>query len=457
MKLKLGDHPAKILLAGYLAVILIGSILLGLPIATVSKSIAPIDALFTATSALCVTGLAVLPTGSTFTLFGQLVILTLIEIGGIGLMTFSTFFALLLFHRISFLEQKFFLDTIAGLKAKNFWPLVAAVFLSAFVIQAIGAVLFIPFFAEQLPFGDAVYSSIFHSVSAFCNAGFSIAADGLGGFRTHVGVNLIFMGLIVCGGLGFIVYVELYRKFRSFVTRSRFRLSIHSKLVLVTSFVLIVIGTASFFVLENSNVLKDYNVPNAILISLFHSISARTAGFSTVDFSSVTNGTAFAFIMLMFVGGAPGSAAGGVKVTTLAVFFLLIKSQLKKKSHTDIFGRTVAPSNILNTITLLVISVLIISAAVIMLQITESAGLSHRMMTRDSFLELFFETVSAFGTVGLSIGATPILSLGGKVVIILMMFVGRIGPLTLLLLMTFRREKERSAEFRFAEEEVAIG
>lgn len=455
MKFQLGDHPAKVLITSYLIAIFVGMVLLMFPAATVSGSLSPLSALFTATSAVCVTGLSVVDTGSTFTLFGQLVILFLIELGGIGIMTFSTFFALLLFQRISYLEQKFLLETLAGFKARNFVPLIAMVFLSALVIQAIGAVLLTPFFSQGRSFSEAIYYGVFHSISAFCNAGLSLIPGSLAAFRTHVWVNLIVIGLVIFGGLGFIVYVELYRKFRAVVTRTRFRLGIHSKLVLITSLALLAIGTLSFFALEHGNLLKDFPAPMALLISFFHAVTPRTAGFSTLDLSQLTNATAFILITLMFVGGAPGSTAGGVKVTTLAVFFLLIRSQLQDGKRPFVFGRTITASSILKTMTLLVVAVLIISTAVVLLQITESAGLPHEE-TRTSFLELFFESVSAFSTVGLSMGATEGLTANGKILIILLMFIGRIGPLTLLLLITFRRGKN-GGEFEYAEEDVAIG
>ena len=448
--------PAKSLIISFALVIMVGSLLLSLPIAVKpGKSIDFLNALFTSTSAACVTGLAVTGTGETFSTFGQLIILILVQIGGLGLMTFSIFFILSWGRRFSSLQRNIIQDVYTYEPRRDLPRLVYAILLLTFIIEGAGALLLTIRFAADMPFGQAIYYGIFHAISAFCNAGFTLFNDGLISYRDDIWINLIVMLLIILGGLGFIVIREILSRMKRGERRPW---SLHTKVVLVTSAVLTAGGAILFFFLERNNSLARLSGGEMVLTSIFQSVTARTAGFNTLDFNSLYGATLSLLIFMMFFGASPGSCGGGVKTTALGVIFALARSRLRGRRRVELFKRTI-PEEIVNRALVIVL----VSLAVVFLGIGLMLTLEHWSdkvaghlqihQDRLHSIPLIFETFSAFGTVGLSTGVTQQLSAGGRIVIIALMFIGRLGPLTLALAVN-RRSRGR---FEYSEESVMIG
>ena len=439
-----GLDAARIALLGFGGVILLGAVLLMLPACSTGVPLGPVDALFTATSAVCVTGLVVVDTGSAFTPLGQAVVLLLIQVGGIGIMTLSAFILLMLGRRSSIRVAEALGGSYLRRRRIRMSTLLRRTILLTFGCELVGALLL--WLLWRGDFGDAgrsVWSSIFHAVSAFCNAGFSLNPDSLMGHAVDPGVNLVVMALIIAGGLGFFVLSELI-EIVSVRRGPRPRLSFHSRIVLSMSALLIVAGAVLFFLLEWRHGLSDVSIGRSWLEAFFQSVTARTAGFNTVDIGGLSNAGLFTAIFLMFFGGAPGSMAGGVKVTTLGVIVVVVVSRLRGLRRPALFGRSLSRSNLERAVALIIIALSLIGVATMLLLITELGGAPHAE-SRGMFLELVFECVSAFGTVGLSTGVTPTLSVAGRIIITLMMFVGRLGPLTLVVAMERRRRAPRKS------------
>lgn len=441
--------PITSLVLGFLITILIGTILLKLPWAT-SKDTSFINALFTAASATCVTGLIVQDTGSDFTLFGQMVILILIQLGGLGIMTGAAFIFL-------FFKRGIGIRTEAGLKTileeeyiSEVRSAIKFIIKSTLLLETIGAILL--FFWWQGNFsntGQLAFNSLFHSISAFCNAGFSLFRNNLENFRGDIFINILFSSLIILGGIGFLVLRDIYQKIISCVKKltlpaqQKTKFTLHSKIVLISTLCLILIGAFLFYIFERES-LTFLSEREMVLTSFFQSITARTAGFNTLNIGELSHSTLLLLIFLMFVGGAPASTAGGIKVVSLLLIFLAIASFFKKQEEVVIFGRTIPRIQFRNVFILVSIYLLFCLAISITLLYIE----------KWEFEKILFETFSAMGTVGLSTGITPHLSNLGKILITITMFVGRLLPLSLAIIGSRELLKPK---IHFLEEKVALG
>lgn len=446
-------HPTQVLVLSFLGTILAGTALLMTPAAATGELLGFVDALFTATSATCVTGLAVVDTGTYLSVFGQGVVLALIQLGGLGIMTYSSVFLLVAGRALSFRGHAMIEDTLGRKERTPVQRLVRDVFLYTLLIEAVGAVLLTAMFARSRPLGAAVYQAVFHSVSAFCNAGFSLYAANLLEFRADWGVNLTVMGLIVLGGLGFTVLEDLADAWTRWRSGAPVRLRLHSKTVLIASGALILAGAAGVFLFERGNALAGVPPGETALACLFQSVTARTAGFNTLDYARLTDATLFLSILLMFVGGSPGSCAGGIKTTTFVVVAGLFRDRFLGRKRVSIFRRTVPEGTVARAVTITTASFAFVTVVIFLLLGTDLGSVPHGE-AGGRFLDLFFEAVSAFGTVGLSTGTTPTLSAAGKLLITLAMFVGRLGPLTMAMAAGMRAEREH---FQYAEENVMVG
>jgi len=427
-------QPAKIFLISFLLLILFGTGLLLLPKATVNGEIAFIDALFTSTSAVCVTGLIVVDTATYFTRFGQLVILGLLQIGGLGVMTITTFFALFFAGGLGIKERVLISDLIEEEKLGKIKYTLIQIILTTFIIEAIGAILIFHSLNDvEMALSDKVFHSIFHSVSAFCNAGFSTFSENLmnEAFRyDYLSVGTIGM-LIILGGLGFGTISNLFALSSIPFKRNKKKikyLSTQSRIVLITTFILIIFGSILTYFLEYDNTLKNLTEDQKILASLFQSITTRTAGFNTIPINELFNSTSLIYIMLMFIGASPGGTGGGIKTTTAFISFMAVYDFVRGKKKIEIYKRQIPDEIIHRVFIKIAFSFSIIFLTTIILTMTEKFSLT----------DILFEQFSAFGTVGLSRGITPYLSVTGKTIIVILMYIGRIGPITFLT--SFSRE-----------------
>lgn len=441
LKRKRDLSPNQILVLGFLAVILVGTYLLHLPISSSSEeSIELLDALFTSTSATCVTGLIVLDTGNDFSLFGQWVILILFQIGGLGIMTFSTMFAFLLGRRISLRQRLLIQESLNQFSIGGLARLAKYILLFTVFFEGLGTFLLYLNWHNIDTNHSTLFLSFFHAVSAFCNAGFSLFSDSLQQFNFHPGINTIFISLIIFGGIGFLVLTELFEY------PIHKKLSLHSKLVIVMTVVLLVTGAFGILLLENNNpdTIQNYSLSGKLQISIFQSTTARTAGFNTVPISNMGNATLLLMILLMFIGASPTSTGGGIKTTTFLITFLWMYFTLKGRKHLYLYNRQIS-NEVLNKAWV----ILILSMSWVM-----SMSIILSYFEHFDFIEILFEIISAFGTVGLSTGITSSLSPVGKVVIILTMFVGRLGPLSIALSLFVNRYPE---SIQYPEEHVMVG
>lgn len=449
-KLHLSPFIFPIVFFGW--VILIGAALLHLPVSHIGGDLSWIDSIFTATSAACVTGLIVVDTGSYFTVFGQTVILVLIQLGGLGIMTFTGIIFYLMHQRVSLVDRIAVGQSLLHDPSFHLGKFLLRIVILTFIIEIVGAILI----HIQAPDGFSPFSSIFHSISAFCNAGFSLNADSLIAWKGHWGLNFVFMALIIAGGLGFSVLVEishyLYRKLR-YGKQIIQRLSWYTTTVLTVSFLLVIFGAVSIYLAELVQIDPIHSFNESVLTSLFQSVTCRTAGFNSVDIGRMTNVSLLIMIILMFIGGASGSTAGGIKVTTFRVLTAFAVTHIKGRRQV-VVGRFAVDKETLNkALVLLVFSVTIISFSVLFLNITEGGDVSHPQ-ARGLFLEIVFETISAFCTVGLSTGLTPNLTAAGKCMITLLMFIGRLGP---ILFISAIQSYQEEPLFEWPEEEMLIG
>jgi trk system potassium uptake protein TrkH len=418
-----------------------------------------LDCLFTATSAVCVTGLVVVDTAAHFTRAGQAWILLLIQLGGLGIITFATLLTFALGRRLSLRGEEL---SVAAEVAPHLGAgrLTRNIVLFTFGTEAIGALALFLVWAPALGLADAAWHAIFQTVSAFCNAGFSTFPDNLMGAPEATLTPMIIGALFVVGGLGFIVLEDLYTQVHARVRRGLRprqarrgpRLSLHSRLVLTTTAALVLVGWVAFLLLEWGGRLADRSAAGKLLHAAFMSVTPRTAGFNTIDYGQAQDATNFLTILLMTVGGSPGSTAGGLKTTTFALIGLLAWSRLRRREATHAFGRTVPEETVQRAVGLAVGVLTILFVGVFVLTLTEDpvAGGDGR------FLKYMFECSSAFNTVGLSMGITPALSPAGKVLVVVLMFIGRVGPSTAAAALALG-PRGSVGEFRFAYEEVAVG
>lgn len=440
------DSPPRTLLLGFAFIILVGAQLLKLPAASADgKSIPYIDALFTSTSAACVTGLVVFDTGTQFSTFGHWVILLLVQIGGIGFMTMATLFALILRRRISLKERLILQESLNQGSIEGLVRLVRKVIYFALAIESVGALLYTIRFSFDMSFGQALYHGVFHAISVFNNAGFDLSGD-FSSFSRYSGdlyINLLSMALIILGGFGFIVLSDLF-DLRN--RASRRRLSLHTKVVLTVSGALIVLGALIIFIFEftNGNSIADKNIGEKLLDALFQSVTTRSGGVTTVDVADLRQATQFFIIILMFIGASPGSTGGGIKTTTFAVLIGAVLAMMRGKDDVVLFRMRLAQERVYKAVTVTLFCIGIVMLGTMILCTTEDAA----------FLRIAFEATSAFGTVGLSMGLTGELTLPGKLTIIMLMFIGRLGPLTLTYALAPKQERAR---YRYAEGKIIIG
>lgn len=447
-------RPRWLVAASFAAVILVGTLLLSLPISNSHRQwLNPLDALFTATSATCVTGLVVCDTGTDFSIFGQLVILTMIQLGGLGIMTLSTFLLVMLGRRLTVRNESILMESFGTGGVKGLKSLLVMTLLFAGLSELAGAALLSRrFMAHGYPAAKAIYHGVFHAVSAFCNAGFSLYADSLTGLRAEWGSMLTIMALIVFGGLGFLVVYDLLR-LRPWHSnpKTRGRLTLHSRIVLTATVVLLLIPWVLFLALEWNHSLTGLPFSQKVLDSLFFAVTPRTAGFNVVVRGEMAAPSQLLSMLLMFVGGSPGSTAGGVKTSTILILLLTVIAMIRGREDTECFGRTVPTAAVREATVICFLSFCLVFAAFGIMLITE-----HTQPEPSSFsgFDLLFETVSAFGTVGLSTGATGHLSSVGRVCIIVLMFIGRLGPLTMALVVGSR---DVTQNIHYPEEPVVVG
>jgi len=441
--------PTRIFVLSFAAVILSGGILLWFPFSAAKGPLRFVDALFTSTSSVCVTGLVVIDVGKDLTTLGQVITIFLFQIGGLGIITFSTVFFVLMGRGISFKGREIVQSTFLHTPRRDFIAIAKMVLWFTFAIESIGTVLLFIRFSMDFPPGTALYHAVYNAISAFNNCGYSLFSDNLMGYRGDIIVNLTIMGLIVHGGLGFIVQYEVF----SWLKGIQKRLSVHAKIVLITTTILILSGAFLFYLFERNHIIKDAPVLTKILASFFQSVTPRTAGFNTVDIGALTNATLLLMLVLMFIGASPGSTGGGVKTTSAALLVMLMWNRLKGNLDLNIFNRTVPREIVSRSISIIFASVFSIAIVTSVLLIAGGERLPPTE-SRHFFVEYLFDTVSAFGTVGLSMGVTPKLNDLQKYALILMMFAGRVGPLTLAFSLS-RSTGGRS--ITYAEEGVMVG
>ncbi len=436
--------PPQIIIFGFAVIIFIGTLLLNLPVASADgKSIGLLNALFTATSAVCVTGLSVVDTGADFSLFGQVLIMLLIQFGGLGFMTFGVVVAVALGKRIGIKERLLIKQAVNANSLAGLVKLTIAIAVIALLLEFIGTIVLTLNWYKEMGLPQALYYALFHSISAFNNAGFSLWPDSLSRYVGDPVVNITAALLFVLGGLGFTVILDIYHK------RSWRRLSLNSKTVLVFYSAFAVIGIAFIFFAESFNpaTLGGLSLHDRIWAAFFQGLSPRTAGFNTVDIAAMTAGSQLLIMLLMFVGAASGSTGGGIKVNTFAVLVLALASIVKGRSDVNIFERRIGIEMIFRSLAVIVISMGVVFTAALLLTFTEHS-------TKAELTNILFETVSAFGTVGLSAGLTSDLTPAGRIIIIATMFIGRLGPLTLAFALSNRNEKKH---YRYVEEKLLIG
>jgi trk system potassium uptake protein len=441
--------PARIFVLSFAGVIITGAILLWFPFSATKGNLRFVDALFTSTSGVCVTGLVVVDVGKDLSTLGQVITIFLFQIGGLGIITFSTVFFVLMGRGISFKGREIIQSTFLHTPRRDFIVIAKMVLWFTFVVESLGVLFLFIRFSMDFPPGTALYHAVYNAISAFNNCGYSLFSDNLMGYQGDPIVNLTIMGLIVLGGIGFIVQYEVLSKLRGIQKK----LSVHSKIVIITTSVLILSGAILFYVFERNHIIKDVPVQNKILASFFQSVTPRTAGFNTVDIGLLTNATILLMIVLMFIGASPGSTGGGVKTTSAALLVMMIWNRLKGNEEVNIFNRTVPREIMSRTISIIFASAFSVAIITSVLLIF-GEGKLPQTESRHFFVEYLFDTVSAFGTVGLSMGVTPKLNDLQKYALILMMFVGRVGPLTL----AFSLSRSTGGKgLTYAEEGVMVG
>lgn len=446
--------PARIAVASFAAVILFGALLLTLPVSSEARVWTdPVDALFTSTSAVCVTGLIVKSTPDHWSLFGELVILGLIQIGGLGIMTLGAFVAIMLQRRLSMRFESVMADIVEADAGESVWGMVWFICLLTLVLEVIGAVtLHFSWRGHFDGFWPCFYHSVFHSISAFCNAGFSLNNDSLVQFADSVPVNLIVTGLIIFGGIGFMVVRELLGYGRWWLAErkgKRPRLSTHTRIVLLVTGVLLGAGFLGFFAIESLSSMSEAPLKTRVLTAWFQSVTPRTAGFNTVDTgaAALSQATAFMLMVLMYIGGSPGSTAGGIKTSTLGVMVSSIAATLRGREKAEMFHHSIPEETVHRVASIILLSVVAVVVGVFLLLITETA----------SFQKIAFDAISAFGTVGLSQGLTGPncdVTAWGKLVLTGLMFIGRLGPVTLMLSVA---QLVETATYEYPEGRVMVG
>jgi trk system potassium uptake protein TrkH len=460
-----GRNPTRTLIVSFLVLIVSGAFALSLPRSSAGENISWDDALFTATSATCVTGLIVKDTGRDFSQMGQVIILSLIQLGGLGIVVFGAVLALLLRQALSLRERVAMQDLLSARTLSRISNIIAFIFIGTILIEAVGALTMFGMWSDVPGRVTNVrqqwFCSIFHSISAFCNAGFSLFNDSFISYNKRLEVYLVLCPLIILGGLGFGVLYDLFniaadrikrffkrrfnRNYRLSMATSR-RMQLQTKIVLSVSISLILLGALAILLFEHYTD-RGSAESGGVLGALFQSVTARTAGFNTIDVSAMSASSKFVLILLMFIGGSPGSTAGGIKTVTLAVVMMTAIAALRKRDEVEMFRRSVRIVVVGRAITVTLLFVVVLFAATLALSITENAN-------GFTLSDIFFETGSALGTVGLTTGITPSLTTTGKLIIVAVMLIGRLGPLTLLAALTFNLKPVR---YNYPDEAIIVG
>jgi trk system potassium uptake protein TrkH len=448
--------PEWILVRAFAAAILLGGLVLCLPVSSSRNTWTdPLTAFFTATSATCVTGLSVVDISSHFSRFGQGAILVMIQAGGLGIMTLGTFLLVMVGRRLGMQNEFVLIDSLGYDRIRGLPSLLRRAILFTLLFEAAGAAVLTHrlMTTQAQPFGEALYSGLFHSISAFCNAGFALFPDNLASWQNDPVLLLTIAALIVLGGIGFLVLYDLSSI--RFWRRNRLvrgRLTLHTKIVLKTTLILVLSGWVLIGLAEWNGTLAPLNTLNKLVVSLFHSITPRTAGFNVVDMGLVHPATLFLTMLFMFIGGGPCSTAGGIKITTVAVMLRVMLSMIRGKPHVESHGRTIPFHIVREALSIFILASVLVAVAFGLLLTVEPPSPVLRAVGRAD--GLLFEAVSAFGTVGLSTGITPTLTTAGKLIIMLLMFVGRVGPLTLALVIG---RQDIGQAIRLPDEEVIVG
>lgn len=459
-KLKLKNAnigPAQILVAGFLITILIGTGLLSLPIASKGNESLPfVDTLFTATSSVCVTGLTVVNTSAHWSLFGKVVIISLIQIGGLGFMTLVSMLFVLLGKKITLRDRLIMQEALSQDTTAGIVRFTKQIVKGTLIVEGVGALFLSARFVPEYGLLKGIWYSVFHSISGFCNAGFDIIGDSsMGPYVGDPIVNMTLVALIVVGGLGFGVWMDLISGLQNkMTTNNKFtwkqifnKLALHTKLVLTITFSLIGLGFLFFFLAEftNPGTLGALSFKEKILAALFQSVSPRTAGFNTIALESMRDASKFTMMILMFIGGSPAGTAGGIKTTAAGVLVLCAISTVKGKESTEVFKRRIPFKAILRSLAVIMISLGVILGITIILSFTEDA----------QFIDLFFEAISGFATVGSTLGVTANLSVAGKIIMIINMFIGRLGPVTMVVAIMIKQGETKKL-IQYPEEKVII-
>ncbi len=438
-------NPYLVFFFGFATIILTGALLLVLPLASQDgQSVGIVNALFTATSATCVTGLVVVNTAAHWTVFGKVIILILIQIGGLGVMTMTAMISFFIGKRISLKTRVLIMEERNADELQGVVRLTKNILFYTFGVELAGALLFSFVFIRDYGFVRGIGYSIFHAISSFCNAGFDLIGNSMINYVDNPVITLAVCGLIVVGGIGFYVFWDIY------ASRNFHMLTLHSKLVLIVTVFLLVGGTVLMFALEHDNpgTMGNLDMSGKINASIFQAVNPRTAGYNSVPLEKLRMSTAAITVVLMFIGGSPASTAGGIKTTTFAVLVISFHNMFRGKRDYEVFERRIMPEMTLKAAAILMISLMLVLATSIILSVTEEAA-------GYDYLDILYETVSAFATVGLTRGLTPYLSSAGKIILSVVMFIGRVGPMTVAF--AFLRQNKNIGNYTYPEGKVIIG
>jgi len=439
--------PSQLIALIYLIGIGLGTALLFLPGVTVpGAQLSAIDRLFTATSAICITGLVVADTGEAFTRLGQWLILLLAQVGGLGILTFGTLFAFIMGRRVNFRERLHLVQQINALDVGGVLPLIRIIFLYTLTAEAVGTAVLALRFVPQFGWSEGLYQAFFHAVSAYNNAGFVVVPGGMTQYAQDPLVSLTLSGLIVLGGLGFLVQLNVLRHL---IEKRHHRLLVYSKLTLLTTGLLLLVGTVLILALEwnNGRTLGNLEAPGKLLAAFFQSVTPRSGGLATVDISAMTNASLFVLIALMFIGANSGSTGGGIKTSTFAILVGSAWNLVRGRGEVVVFRRRVLPENVVRAGTITTLYALLVFTAFFALLAT-NPGLG--------FTHLLFETVSAAATVGLSMNTTHLINDPGLLILTALMYLGRIGPVTFAVAFSLRRQQSNGIEYPI-ERDILVG
>ncbi len=438
-------NPYMVFFFGFAIIILIGSVLLSMPFSSQDgRSVGFINAFFTASSATCVTGLTVVNTADYWSIFGKLVIIILIQIGGLGVMTMTAMISFFIGKRISLKTRVLIMEERNADELQGVVRLTKNILIYTFSVELTGAALFSTVFIRDYGLAKGIGYSLFHAVSSFCNAGFDLLGDSMVNYVDNPIITLAVCGLVVIGGIGYFVFWDIY------VSKRFHMLTLNSKLVLIITAVLIVGGTAAMYALEHDNpgTMGNLDMSGKINASIFQAVNPRTAGYYSVHLENLRMSTAAITVVLMFIGGSPASTAGGIKTTTFGVLIISFYNMFRGKRDFEVFERRIMPDTTLKASAVLVISLMLVLTVSIILSVTEEA------MGYD-FLDILYETVSAFATVGLTRGLTPYLSNAGKIILSMLMFIGRVGPMTVAY--AFLKQNKNIGSYTYPEGRIIIG